>query len=106
MHFVTRAMPIGDIDGKSHKTEKQPKLFNQPYKIKTTPLVIYGLRGVHTHAYTHTFPHQSDFKKPGLCAPGLKMACTFGGIVAHTSSASDTSESVSVTEKIDEKIKN
>ena len=47
------------------------------------PLVIYSLRGGHTnthiytctHIYMHTYPHESDFKKPGLCgrcAPGLQ----------------------------------
>ena len=47
-------MPIDEIDGKSHKTEmksKQLQLFNQSYKAKITPLVIYGLGGARTHAY-------------------------------------------------------
>ena len=52
MHFITRAMPIDDIDGKSHKTElKSDRLFNQSYKVKITPLVIYGLGDVHTHTH-------------------------------------------------------
>ena len=35
-------------------TKKQPKLFNQSFKVKTVPLIIYGLRGGHTHTHTHT----------------------------------------------------
>ena len=54
-------MPINDIDGKSHIMElKAAQLFNQSFKAKITPLVIYGLRGVHTHSRI-----ESDFKKPG-----------------------------------------
>jgi len=40
-HFVTRAMPIDDIDGKSHKTELESSRnhsTNQSYKVKITPL--------------------------------------------------------------------
>ena len=44
---------MDDIDGKS--TEKQPELFNQSYKAKITPLLIYGLHThTHTRANTHT----------------------------------------------------
>ena len=55
-------MPIDDIDGKSHAlnvTEKQPQLFNQSFKVKITPLIIYGLGGgrTHTHIHTHTQTH-------------------------------------------------
>ena len=32
------------------------------------PLVIYGL-GERTHAYTHTWRDESDYKKPGVCRP-------------------------------------
>ena len=35
-------------------TEKQQKLFNQSYKAEITPLIIYGLGGIHTQA--HTYP--------------------------------------------------
>ena len=72
-----------------------------------TPLVIYGLGGVHTCIHLCI---ESDFKKPGALACGrpaacLKMASTCGGIVVHISSASATIESVSITEKIVEKSK-
>ena len=41
------------------------------------PLVINGLRGVHTHTYTHTFADESNYRKtgtrrPAAGAPGLK----------------------------------
>ena len=45
-------------------TEKQQELLNQSYKVKITPLVIYGLR-VGTHIHIHTYLHESDFGKPG-----------------------------------------
>ena len=63
MHFVTMATPIDDIDGKNLKTELKSSrtIFKQSYKVKIMPLVIYGLGGIHTH----TFAHESDFKKPG-----------------------------------------
>ena len=50
-------MPIDEINDKSHKTERQQKLFNQSYKVKITPLVIYGLGGMHRHTDTHTHVH-------------------------------------------------
>ena len=50
MYFITTATAIDDINGKDENgTEKQQKLFNQSYKIKIMPLVIYG---AHTHTYT------------------------------------------------------
>ena len=61
MHFVTRIMPINDIDSKSVLTEKQPQLFSQSFKIKITPLVIYGLRGEYTRSHI-LWRHESDFK--------------------------------------------
>ena len=43
------------------------------------PLVIYGLRGAHTHTHTHihTFVDESNYRKtgtrrPAAGAPGLK----------------------------------
>ena len=62
----TRVYYVDDIDGKSHKMEQ--KLFNQSYKVKITPLVIYGLGGVHTHMDMHTYRHERDFKKLGPAA--------------------------------------
>ena len=76
------AIPIDDIDGKSHKMdEKQQKLF----KVKIMPLVIYGFGGIHTHAHTctctgtstHTCLHESDFKKPGAHWPSLALPDRF-----------------------------
>ena len=52
-------------------TEKLPQLFNESFKVLIPPLVIYGLRGIHT--YTHTFVDKSDFKKPGARLHGLKI---------------------------------
>ena len=50
MHFVAKATPINDIDGKSHKTTvKQQKLFNQSYKVKITLLQLFMASGVYTH---------------------------------------------------------
>ena len=53
-----------DIGGNSHKTEPKTAETIQPiiYKVKITPLFIYGPGGVHTH----THPEESDFKKPGV----------------------------------------
>ena len=69
MDFVNRAMPIDDINSKSHKTELKSsrKLFSQSYEVEIVPPAIYGLEGVHTHEYA--FAHQSGFKKPGVCRP-------------------------------------
>ena len=51
-----------------------PQLFNQSFKFKITPLLIYGLEGVHTQrTQTYQQPHKSDFKKPS--APGLIIIC-------------------------------
>ena len=36
------------------------------------PLVIYGLRGIHTHTHTHTLADKSDYKKPGALACGRR----------------------------------
>ena len=68
MHFVARGTPIDDIDGKSYKTElkRKPQLFKQLYKIQITPLVIYGLGGVHTHIL---WRNESDYKKPDASRP-------------------------------------
>ena len=61
MHFITRAMPINDIDG----TEKHPQLSNELFEVKVTPLVIYGL-GAYTHTCMYTLADESDYKKPGV----------------------------------------
>ena len=62
MHFITRAMPIDDIDSKSHKMElKSSHNYLLIFLVKIMPLVIYGLRGVQTHI---CMPHENDFKKP------------------------------------------
>ena len=52
MHFVTRAVPIDDIDGKSHKTELKSN-HNHSTKLKIMPLVIYGLASTHTQTHIH-----------------------------------------------------
>ena len=56
---------MNGIDSKSHKKnriQRQQKLFNQSYKVKITPLVIYGLGGIRTHINKHIYvrPHKSD----------------------------------------------
>ena len=59
--------------------KKQLHLFNQLFKVKIMPLVIYGL-GVHAHACTYThilWRNESDHTKIGVLAtgrytPGLK----------------------------------
>ena len=60
MHFIIRATPIEDIDGKSHKMELKS---SQSCKAKIMPLVFYGLRGVHTESWrcTHTHTHTEFF---------------------------------------------
>ena len=30
---------------------------------------VFMASGVDTHTCTHTRPHESDFKKPGVCCP-------------------------------------
>ena len=42
---------------------------NLVHKVKTTPLVIHGLGGVHTHTCNHIFAHQNDLKKLGMRWP-------------------------------------
>ena len=41
------------------------------------PLVIYGLRSIHTHPHVDAYLHESDFKKPGTLQPatGVAGAC-------------------------------
>ena len=61
MHFVTRATLIDDINGKSHKMElkNSTNYSNNHTKSLNRSTSFYGLGGVHTH----TYPHESDFKK-------------------------------------------
>ena len=52
MHFVTRPMPIDDIDGKSHKLELKAAEIIQPItQSQIMPLVILWPHG-HTHTHT------------------------------------------------------
>ena len=69
MHFINRVMSMKYIDGTSHKSEKEQELFNQSYLAQIIPLVIYALRGGHTHTYLY----ESDFKKLGAF-PSLKIS--------------------------------
>jgi len=56
------------------ETEKLLQLFNQSFKVKITALVFWPRGSTHAciHTHTHTFADESDFKKPGRCAPGSK----------------------------------
>ena len=56
MHFVTMATPINNINGKSHKTKlKSSRNYSiNRIKVKVTPLVIYGLGGMHTQTRAET----------------------------------------------------
>ena len=67
------ATPFNEIDGKSHKTEL--KSSHLLFKVKITPLVIYGLGGVHTH----TLVNESETRR--VPAPGLKIKRTKYDIV-------------------------
>ena len=54
------------------RNPKKAQLVGQSFNVKITPLVIYGLEGVHMHAHILWW-NESDYKKPGarrLC--GLK----------------------------------
>ena len=68
-------MVIDDIDGKSHKTEVKAAAIIELI-VKITPQIIYGLGGIHTHAY---FRRRKKFQETrrvlacGQCASGLKM---------------------------------
>ena len=45
------------LNGKSHnkfRALKKQKLFNQSYKVQIKPLVIYAIKGEHTHTHTQT----------------------------------------------------
>ena len=75
MHFVIRATPIDDIDGKGRKMEL--KNSNQSYKVKTTSLVIYGLRGVHTCRHTFKGISRNQALTGLWSAPGVKIDMYF-----------------------------
>ena len=75
MHFAIRATPIKSINGKSHKTALKS---SQNYSIKSkSHHQLFKALGAYTHTHTHarayTSADQSDFKKPGAHAPGLKI---------------------------------
>ena len=66
MHFITRTTPIDDIDGKSHKTElKSRRNYSTNHINSKSRHLSFMASGAYIHAYTHTLPHESDFKKPG-----------------------------------------
>ena len=79
MHFVTRATPMDDMNGKSHKMELK---YSHDYstnciKSKSCHCLFMAQGHTHTHTDTHTFMDKSDFKKSGTptCGrrtPGLK----------------------------------
>ena len=59
-HFVTRARPIDDIDGKSHKTKLKSSRNYSTNHFKSNSchyLYVCGLGGGHTHTHinTHTY---------------------------------------------------
>ena len=97
MHFVTRAMSIDDIDGKSHKTELKSShnCSTNCIKLKSCHDLFMASRAythTHTHTHTHTFTNESDFKKPGMhvagACLGLKMASRFLILISTTDSTS------------------
>ena len=49
-----------DIDGKSHNTETKSSHNYSTYHLK--PLLIYGLRGGHTHTHTHASTYFGGMK--------------------------------------------
>ena len=71
IYFIDRKCHIKQLKaGKSHKT----CLTNHTWFIShhIMPLVINSHWG-QTHTDTHTSANQSNFKKPGLRMPGLKI---------------------------------
>ena len=79
-HFITRAMPIDDIDGKSHKTELKSSHNYSTNCVKSkSHHYLFMALGVytHTHTHTHTLADKSDYKKPaGRRMPGLAIFIT------------------------------
>ena len=92
MHFINRAMPIDDIDGKSHKAELKAaesiQSIIQSQNLATSYLCLGDVHTsmhtrtctpTHTHTHTHTRTHtqetnmmspaQKDFKKLGVRRP-------------------------------------
>ena len=67
MDFITRATPINDIDGKSHKME-----LKSSFKVKITPLAINSFSGVHTQ--THACIPAMKVISRNQAVPGLKIA--------------------------------
>ena len=61
------------IKGKDHKSEMRSSKNDLTDHTKSQ-LVIYGFRGGHTH----TYPHESDYKKPCTCwpMPGVHLVLT------------------------------
>ena len=62
MHFI-------DTKG---RTEKQQECFNNHRSLNHATNYLWPWGWTHTH----TWPHESDFKKPGArshCTPGLKI---------------------------------
>ena len=78
MYFIIRATPIDDINDKSHKTELKSSINYSTNHMKSNSChLLFIALGAYTH--THTFVHESDFKKPGTLAcgrhaPGLKYS--------------------------------
>ena len=77
MHFITRAMPIDDIDARAIKKLKSSRIYSTDHI--TNYLWPQGTHiHTHTHSYTHTFAEESDFKKPGTHPSGLKIFMPYG----------------------------
>ena len=67
MYFITRATPIDEIDGQSHKMKlKSNRNYLTNHTKSKSRHWLFMVSGADTH--THTYPHESDFKKPGAPA--------------------------------------
>ena len=74
MHFVTRVMPIIDIDGNSHGAEWKSSCNYSAnlIKLKIAPSVIYGPE-MYTHM--HTFADKVIIRNQAHA--GLRLACAW-----------------------------
>ena len=68
--FVTKAKLM---HRKLHYVSKCNKLVQLVVQVKYHVNVIYSLKGGHTHKHTD-FVGKNNFKKPGMCQPGLKRS--------------------------------
>ena len=77
-HFVTRVTPMHYIDCKGHKLELRckRKYFNQICRVQIIPLVIYSLRGEHTHTNKHIHIRMKVILRNQVHA-GLQPGCAW-----------------------------